>query len=64
MNWPSSCCARCRFRREIRSARGSAFWLCERSREDPRFPKYPPQPLLRCAGFEPEDQPQEPPSRM
>ena len=35
-----------------RAARGSRFVLCERSRTDPRFPRYPPLPVLRCAGFE------------
>lgn len=30
------------------------FWLCERAvREPTRFRKYPPLPVLRCAGFEP-----------
>lgn len=45
-------CPRCRAARRIESARGSVFLLCERSREDPRFPRYPPQPVVACAGFE------------
>jgi hypothetical protein len=32
-------------------SKGSAFWLCERSRTDPRFSKYPPLPVRRCLGF-------------
>jgi len=28
------------------------FYLCERSRQDARFPKYPPLPVLQCPGFE------------
>ncbi len=46
-------CASCRFRRDVTSGRGSTFLLCERSRTDPRFPKYPPLPVTRCAGYEP-----------
>ena len=29
------------------------FLLCLLSRADSRYPKYPPQPVLRCAGYEP-----------
>lgn len=45
-------CPRCRSVRRIENARGSVFLLCERSREDPRFPRYPAQPVLDCTGFE------------
>ena len=45
-------CAACRYARVIGSRRGSRFWLCERSRIDPRFPRYPQLPVLRCAGYE------------
>ena len=45
-------CADCRFMRLIESARGSTFYLCERSAADARFPKYPRLPVLRCAGYE------------
>jgi hypothetical protein len=38
--------------REVVSARGSRFVRCGRSDEDARFPRYPPLPVLRCAGFE------------
>jgi len=48
-------CERCRHQRIVRTGRGSRFSLCERSRTDPRFPKYPPLPVLRCAGFEARD---------
>lgn len=44
-------CATCRHARRIESARGSVFWLCELSRTDPRFPKYPPLPVRACAGY-------------
>ena len=45
-------CASCRYARRITSVRGSTFWLCERSRSDPRFPRYPALPVLACAGYE------------
>jgi len=38
--------------RILESDKGSRFFLCELSKEDGRFSKYPPQPVLRCAGFE------------
>lgn len=47
-------CAKCRHRRVIRSERGSVFVLCQRAKDDPRFPRYPPQPVARCSGFESE----------
>ncbi|MFN8180078.1 MAG: hypothetical protein U0167_19250 [bacterium] len=45
-------CARCRHARSIASRRGSEFLLCERSRTDPRFARYPPLPVRECPGFE------------
>lgn len=46
-------CASCVNVRVIESRRGSRFFLCELSKTDPRFPKYPPLPVLRCAGYAP-----------
>jgi hypothetical protein len=43
-------CATCRYRRTIAAAR-STFYLCERSFTDPRFPKYPRLPVVRCDGY-------------
>jgi hypothetical protein len=40
----------------VRNTRGSSFSLCERSRSDPAFPRYPRLPVLECAGFEPRAQ--------
>lgn len=48
----ASLCQTCRHVREIRSPRGSRFLLCQRSQVDPRFAKYPPQPIVKCSGFE------------
>ena len=45
-------CGECKYSRQIPSCHGAVFWLCERSAFDPRFPKYPPLPVIRCSGFE------------
>lgn len=45
-------CGACAHARRIANDRGSAFVLCERSREDPAFPRYPRLPVLACAGFD------------
>ncbi len=45
-------CASCSHARVIQSAKGSSFWMCQRAAEDPRFRKYPPLPVQRCAGHE------------
>jgi hypothetical protein len=44
-------CVQCRFAHVVESERASIFYLCERSRTDPAFPKYPRLPVLRCAGY-------------
>jgi hypothetical protein len=49
---PRSLCELCRHVRRIESAKGSGFLLCRRSESEPRFPKYPPQPVVECGGFE------------
>ncbi|MCC6959979.1 MAG: hypothetical protein IT301_09035 [Dehalococcoidia bacterium] len=48
-------CASCIHSRQVVSGRASVFWLCERSKADPRFRKYPPIPVVRCEGFERAD---------
>ena len=45
-------CARCRHARRVTTPR-SLFWLCERSREDASYPRYPRLPMQSCPGFEP-----------
>jgi len=45
-------CGHCRWAQRIESAKGSQFIRCTRSGEDPRFRKYPPLPMLTCAGFQ------------
>jgi hypothetical protein len=45
-------CARCRHARRVTTPR-SLFWLCERSREDANYARYPRLPMQSCPGFEP-----------
>ncbi len=49
---PAGLCDSCRHQRLVRTGRGSEFSLCERSKTDPSFPKYPRVPVLECRGFE------------
>jgi hypothetical protein len=44
-----SLCETCKNMREVRTAR-SRFLLCELSVERDDYPKYPPQPVVRCEG--------------
>ncbi|HEX8065256.1 MAG TPA: hypothetical protein VF520_01885 [Thermoleophilaceae bacterium] len=46
-------CDSCRHQRIVRTTRGSSFSLCERSRTEPEYPRYPRLPVARCRGFEP-----------
>jgi hypothetical protein len=48
-------CDSCRHQRLVGNTRGSTFSLCERSRTDPRFPKYPRVPVPACPGHEPRE---------
>ncbi len=48
-------CERCRHQRVVPNTRGSRFSLCERSKTDPHYPKYPRVPVLECPGFEEVD---------
>lgn len=47
-------CARCLHLRPLSNGR-SVFVFCRMSEEDPRYPRYPPLPVARCAGFAPVD---------
>ena len=53
---PAGLCDSCRHQRLIRTTRKSEFSLCERSREDPDYPRYPRVPVQRCPGYEPRDE--------
>jgi hypothetical protein len=48
----NSLCETCRQMREIVSGKGSRFLLCQLAQDDTRFPKYPPQPITRCDGYQ------------
>ena len=45
-------CETCRWKRDIVSGTGSQFLLCTLSQSDPRFAKYPRQPVVKCSGYE------------
>jgi hypothetical protein len=45
-------CDHCRHQRVVKNTRGSTFSLCERSKFDPEYPRYPRLPVARCDGFE------------
>ena len=46
-----SLCEHCARMREVISGKGSRFLLCQFSQVEPRFPKYPPQPVFACPAF-------------
>ena len=46
-----SLCETCQNMREVRTAR-SRFLLCELSTAKAVYPKYPPQPVVRCSGYQ------------
>jgi hypothetical protein len=49
---PAGLCDSCVHQRIVRTTRGSEFSLCERSRTDPAYPRYPRLPVLECPGYE------------
>ncbi|MET0559087.1 MAG: hypothetical protein ABW065_10510 [Solirubrobacterales bacterium] len=49
---PTGLCDECRHQRLVPNTRGSVFSLCERSRSDPAYPRYPRIPVLSCLGFQ------------
>jgi hypothetical protein len=50
---PTGLCGSCAHQKLVGNTRGSSFSLCELSKADPRFPKYPRLPVLDCAGYAP-----------
>jgi hypothetical protein len=44
-------CDSCKHQKLIRNTRGGVFSLCERSKTDPSYPKYPRLPVKDCAGY-------------
>ena len=49
-----SLCETCRWMREATTPR-SRFLLCELSKTDATYPKYPPQPVVQCGGYRSKD---------
>lgn len=52
MTQPVGLCKTCRYVRIVRSGRNATYFLCERSKTDRRFEKYPRIPVLQCVGYE------------
>ena len=49
---PAGLCDSCRHQKLIRTGRGSEFSMCERSKTEPGYPKYPRTPVYACPGYE------------
>jgi hypothetical protein len=49
---PAGLCDSCVHQKLIRTTRGSEFSMCERSKTDPSYPKYPRLPVRACPGYE------------
>jgi hypothetical protein len=54
-----SLCETCSSMREVVTPKGSRFLLCQLSRTNPDYPKYPPQPVVRCDGYQEDEQVEE-----
>lgn len=50
-----SLCETCASMREVITPKGSRFLLCQLSKNDPAFRRYPPQPVVRCNGYQSRD---------
>jgi hypothetical protein len=52
-------CDSCVHQRVVRNTRGSSFSLCQRSKTQPEYPRYPRVPVLACPGYEPRGEGEE-----
>jgi hypothetical protein len=52
---PRSLCETCSMMRQVVTPKGSRYLLCQMSRTDQRYPKYPPQPIVGCEGYRAKD---------
>jgi len=50
-----SLCETCARVREVVTPKRSRFLLCQLSQTNPTYPKYPPQPVVRCGGYRPRE---------
>ncbi len=57
---PTGLCPTCAHARRVTTPR-SVFLLCQRSRDDARFERYPRQPVRECPGHEPAGDGEAPP---
>jgi hypothetical protein len=48
-------CNTCMHQRVVSTTRGSQFSLCERSRSDPSYVRYPRLPVRECPGHQPPE---------
>jgi hypothetical protein len=55
MDETAGLCARCAHVRIVPGAARSLFYLCQLSRTDSRFPRYPRLPVTACAGYQRAD---------
>ena len=46
-------CDSCQHQKLIHTTRGSTFSMCELSKTDRSFPKYPRLPVKACRGYQP-----------
>ena len=49
---PAGLCDSCLHQKLVRTGRGSEFSMCLRSKDDPRYDKYPRVPVGACPGHE------------
>lgn len=52
---PAGLCESCANVKIVETRKGSRFYLCTLSEVDPRFPKYPGIPVMRCLGYVPAE---------
>jgi hypothetical protein len=50
-----SLCETCQNMRQVITPKRSRFLLCQLSTTNAEYPKYPPQPVVRCDGYQPSD---------
>ena len=50
-----SLCETCALMRVVITPKGSRFLLCQLSQTNPAYPKYPPQPVVQCDGYQKKD---------
>jgi hypothetical protein len=51
-----SLCETCAWMREVVTPKRSRFLLCQLSKPDTDYPKYPPQPVVRCVDYRKKEQ--------